>query len=579
MHGFFGTYGVKVCWDVSRLGKHLIRREYSDGVFSLLQLTHEKFLNDKVWYDSDEVFIATEGVLLNSDELRDAYGEKDLGALLCNLYRQKGAEMITNLRGSFAGVIYDKRKQQCAVFNDQIGSRILYVCRYDAGIVWASDLSVLQDVVEAGPSHSFAASMITYGYSPIGETPVNGVVRIGAGHMISMRNGEAKDVCYHRFERRATVRKDMRQYVEEFDVLFCRAVERILKKNKEYGLLNYMPLSAGLDSRMTVMAAHRLTTGKITNFTYSQSGYYDETIPRHIARELGNDWLFHKLDGGDYLKNFEKYLAETDGLIQFSGAAQVDQMVHLLPTKNIGVIATGMLGDIVANAYSKGDGKIINGEGALSKKLSGLLSVSELEQLPKTWSDRELYYLYVRGFNCANLGGPIVFQQFTESFSPFCDVDVVQYCFCMPQDVRWNYNFYDEWVKRCYPQACKWLHNGVQRIGHRGRLVEIAGRQMLLKDVPKRVVMKLLRDVGAADLYTETSGGSMNPEDSWLKENNELRECFDNYYAANKYKLLVWQDVYHGAEWLYENGTANEKMQVLTLLAAIGRYEVKESEG
>lgn len=574
MHGFFIKYGVKADWQLSSFGCQMLRRDFSHDSFTLEQVTLPKFVADKVWYSDGEVLIAVEGVLFNLSELKQEYNEDSAGKLLKLMYRQQGVKMVNRLRGTFAVVIYDIKKEQCYVLNDQTGSHLLFVCEHSGGVLVASDLLKMQCVIRHPLSRSFAATMLTYGYSPICETPVEGVRRIGAGEMLRIDADGAHVEHYHTFTNNSVPSKSLSHYIDDFELLFQRAVCRILQKNKEYGLMNFMPLSAGLDSRMTVIVAHELRLGDIHNFTYSQSDFYDQQIPQEIASFLGNEWLFRPLDGGDYLANVDGVIGRTEGLIQFSGAAQTECILPMLPTEKIGVIATGMLGDIIANSYTKHAESVhYIAEGAESKQILHLLPDNIYTEL-EHYRSRELYYLYVRGFYCANLGSPIVFQHFTESVSPFCDVDVLQYCLNIPSELRWNNRFYDAWILRYHPEAARWKHNGVAQIGNRERMVQIGGRKMLLAQVPKRIVMKLLKELHIANLYKETVGHSMNPEDSWITQNESLKHAFDTYFDNNISRLSAWSDIDEAARRLYHEGTAMERMQVLTLLAALKRYEV-----
>ena len=67
----------------------------------------------------------------------------------------------------------------------------------------------------------------------------------------------------------------MDQNIECIDAAFRKAVERAIRKNEEYGYSHFLPLSAGLDSRMTNRIAHGLAKTPIYNITYSQTGFFD----------------------------------------------------------------------------------------------------------------------------------------------------------------------------------------------------------------------------------------------------------------------------------------------------------------
>ena len=577
MNGFFGTYGdVHWQWELPEKRERQEVRSAIIGRVNLTQFTLPKFAGDKVWFEREGVFFAAEGVILNLDELRAQYDADDNESLFFRLYNQSGDTFFSLFRGSFCGVVCDTAREICLVYNDQTGSRPLFwgdCC----GLFWASDLHVLKRAltehgVEA--DRDFAAAMLSFGYSPLCGSPLKGVRRLGAGECLKIEKGKAETLKYHRFSHTQIDISEI-EAVKRTDLLFRAAVERILRKNKEYNLENIMPLSAGLDSRMTVWVAAAIQREKgeetgIKNITYSQTGYFDDTVPHDISRVLGTDMHFTALDGGDYLKEIKAAVADTCGLVVYSGAAQVKAATDSFAHQKIGVIATGMIGDIVLNANEPSASQpFFFGDGALSGKCLSLMPPEAVERLQSAYPDKEIYYLYTRGFNCANLGAPLVFQNFAESYSPFCDVDFLQFALSVPNRMRYNYRLYDKWILSCYPEAAAWLHNGEERIGRRHLQVTIAGRTMPLRDVPKRIAMSALKRAGITDLYALRKGASMNPLDAWLEDNAGLREEWESFYVSNRGCLAQWHDIDNAAEKLFRHGTAAEKTQVLTLLASL----------
>ena len=572
MFGYRGKYGfgsfAKNDSDSSAL---LFENEKVQIAFSPMP----KFNDDKVFADTEKYFFLTDGVIFNIAEMCKSHSASGLKELIPLLYEQNGEHFFNEFRGSFSGVFYDKNRDILLIYNDHIGDRMIFFAQADDSFYFSTDLKqlvqTLPDSFERKIDDVFVLSMLSYGYSPNCQTLIKGINRVSSGCYLKISGGKMEEIQYHRFANNPN-QNDEKTNIERLDALFRQAVGRILDKNKQYGYRNVMPLSAGLDSRMTVWVARQLTDEPIENVTYSQSGYYDETTPKEIAKTLGDKMHFKPLDGGDYLKNVDRAVQLTSGLVNYSGAAQViDSFDDLSDKDTIGVVATGMLGDIiVGTGYTQND---VNqsfkfGDGALSKKLLPLLQQSAGNRLLENYPNREIYYLYVRGFNCANLGSPLVFQEFTESFSPFYDTDLLEFAYTIPLSQRFGNEIYDRWILTKYPEAARWKHNGERTIGKKMRMVPVLGKSIPLKDLPARMAMFVLKKTHIHNYDKLESGRSMNPIDSWLAGNQPLREYIDNYFKENigRCDKIGMKETISG---FYDSGTSFEKLQVISLLAGI----------
>ena len=581
MYGYFGKYGsINVEFDLSKIEGKTITRNFSSGEFSIQQKTLQKFEHDKVFVQLDNLFFSTEGVILNLSELFDLYEVTNLEQLIPLLYNKLGEQFFNVFRGSFSGILYDKGKDLLLIYNDQIGSKLLFYTTKEGNHFFASDLHVLFESLsqrfELQYDKQFSYSMLTFAYSPNCHTLIDGISRIPAGHYVRIEKGTLELKQYHQFQNNP-VQKSISETIETLDVLFRQAVKRILSKNEQYGYENCMPLSAGLDSRMTNWVAHQLTNKPIKNVTYSQKGYYDEIIPKEIAAFLGNSMTFQALDGGDYLKSIDESVQLSCGVIHYSGIAQTAYGFSSVDLENVGVIGTGMHGgDVVGTSYTKKDSlqKPTYGFEGYSVKLLDCLR----KYLPESYSDdfenQEIYSLYVRGFNCANLGSPILFQNYTESYSPFCDVDFLGYLYSVDFHKRWGYKLYDAWIINKYPEAAKWLHNGKRKIKSGKCEISLCGRRMPLNTVPRRIVMFLLKKTKVYNFERTTLGDSMNPMDSWIERNDSLREAINQYYISNIKLLNFDSNLKQAAISLFENGVVMEQLQVITLLACVNYCKI-----
>ncbi|MBR1878944.1 MAG: hypothetical protein IJ814_08100 [Paludibacteraceae bacterium] len=288
------------------------------------------------------------------------------------------------------------------------------------------------------------------------------------------------------------------------------------------------------------MVARRLTTQPATNFTYSQTNHYDHLLPEKIANYLGNEWRFLPLDGGNYLKQIDAITQATQGLVNYNGPSEIYYCSTQFDWTEAGMVVTGVNGD---NIFSV-----------------------------ETDSRHEIERLYSLSFAGNGLGSPLVLQQHTETYSPFCDVDVLNYILHIPLCKRWNYHFYDQWILHYYPEAAQWDHKGEQ-IGNRRIVLPVMGRNIPLRKLPQRIAFATLKRLHICNGYKMEEGVSMNPYDSWAQSNPELRHALDEYYQVNKHLLTLYPDIQKKAETIMHEGRVYDQCAVLTILSVIRQIQ------
>lgn len=530
MHGFFGSYGKAVNWDLSELqDKSLVERTHEDKSFHLKQLTLPKFLSSKYFADTDDCFLAVEGVLFEAESPEKCIAN----------YRSGQLTFWDSWRGSFCGVLYDKREDRLILFNDHIGSKMLFYKQTTDGLVFASDLFILAHSTGTLQSDkTFIRDMLSDGFTLSEHTFIEGIHKLTAGKYLCYSKSQQLTVSdYHRFSNTPFLYDDAAM-VHETDKLFRQAVERVIRKNEEEGLQHFFPLSGGLDSRMAQFVAHQFATQPITNFTYSQSGHYDHLLPKEISSYLGNTWQFMPLDGGSYLTDIDRVVRLTEGLVNYMGPIEIVAFATRQDWQHKGVVLTG-----------------VNGDNILATE---------------TDSKHEMDRIYGLGFNGNSLGSPLVLQHYTESYSPYTDVDLLDYVLHIPTDKRRNYAFYDRWIQTCYPQAAQW-HHKYEQIGHRHKMVTIAGRNIRMREVPVRLLMTTLKRLHIYNAYKLKKGESMNPYDDWLNEKPDILREINNYYSTHRH-LLNGIAPLSTCDEIMRMSTMLEKGKVLTILSNIKAF-------
>jgi len=321
----------------------------------LIRRTLKKFLDDKVFLETSKYIIAIEGVIFNKTDLMSQYTQDNWGSCIINMYENKGETFFKEFRGSFSGFLYNKIDDISLIFTDHIGEKPIYFYEDNTEIIFSSTLKyILQLFITNDIGYDLdiqgAYSLLTHGYMLEDLTPFKGVKRLKAGNYIKVSKNKIEINRFHLFSNKPNYKLKDDEIIDKLDLLFKQAIKRQWLKNEEYGFTNYAPLSAGLDSRITTWALSEI--GKnIVNVTYSQSNYLDEIIPKKISTELKTHFLFKTLDNGLSLMYLDEIVRKNCGIILYGGPAQVWDTFRLLNQKEIGVIHTGMLGNILGSIY------------------------------------------------------------------------------------------------------------------------------------------------------------------------------------------------------------------------------------
>ncbi len=573
MPGLFGVLsnGQNPYNDYFRLFQdHAKRHEsihfHEDFNFTFCLIHNNKFYNDKLFTKTEAHFIMTDGVLLNSKELRQIYHAKDNSDLIGKMYSLKGSEFVNELRGSFNIVIFDFTKKKLMLYSDFISSIPLYYF-HDSKInilLFGSDLVILSALLRKlgynlQLSRVGAYCILTFGFMLQNTTLIENVHKIIPGTMISYNNNNLIQSRYYMLKNEPYITESKDEIIQKLNTLFDQAIKREFDKDLEYGYRHIGTLSGGLDSRMTLLRASGMGYDKMLAITFSQSNYLDETIAKQIAADLQFEFLFYSLDNGNFLLDIEGPIYANGGQVFFGGAAHQLAMESLINWEDFGLLHTGNVGDGILGSLiidKKSD------EFSEKKAYSFAYSKRLIEKIPKNlftklhenYNTTELFAIYERGFNCA-LNGAWMTRQFSECTSPFLDRDFLEYSLRIPPELKYKEWIYVEWVKRYYPEIAKykWEKTGC-KVGANCVYVALMRIEKIIKNTINRKMKKTY---------------SMNPHESWLWTNKKLLEEFNRYYTDMLVLLDDYEEIQKDVMYLYENGNLLEKTQALSLLASI----------
>ncbi|MCL2188555.1 MAG: asparagine synthase (glutamine-hydrolyzing) [Defluviitaleaceae bacterium] len=111
--------------------------------------------------------------------------------VLLHLYEEYGEKMLDKLRGMFAFVIYDHRKQEIFAARDFFGIKPFYYGVIDGQLLFASEMKSFLDYPAFQKELNPVAleAYLSYQYSVLDETFFKGIFKLPAAHFLRFKNG------------------------------------------------------------------------------------------------------------------------------------------------------------------------------------------------------------------------------------------------------------------------------------------------------------------------------------------------------------------------------------------------------
>lgn len=532
-----------------------------------------KFQNDKLFYEDENKVVLLDGVVLNIDELKKEYNKTSWKEVFDYIYQNSNSMFMDKLRGSFCGVVYDKTAKEIIAFTNHSGERAAYYYKNEDCLMIANHIFFIKSLLEqAGnsmnPCIQGCYEMLITGSCLSHNTPYSNVHRITAGKFISVKNNIVAEDYYHFFSNLPEHDLDLDECIERGDVLFRQAVDRIFRKNTEYGYQGECDLSGGLDSRMATWVAHDLGYRNILNVCYCVKNHLDQTISQKMANDLGNEYYFLPMDSNIF-RDIDKKVTYTGGQIDYTlstGAVKVLETID----NNIGMCCTGLLGEI-QNAYW------VEGEEHTKPKYwrdgiherTKMVGTKFPSEYGKIYENYEQMNLYELSYNFY-MSSAISRQQLVEVVSPFVDVDYLDFIYKVPLKWRRHYKYVLAWMTKKYPKATmyKWASTGRLVNKSCDKEFNLSNRVDIVRFF-RLAVNKMLRMVNVS--YCFDSKFDMNPFEKWYKTDKEIRDYLDDYFEKN-IGLVSVDSLKEDMVKMFKDGDHEDKLLVNNLLAAFKNF-------
>ena len=584
MPGFIINIGAKALDLPAETRQRLLVERLAGQGWQAERRVVRKFLNDRIFAESEGYLVIVEGVVLNNHELMDRYASSSWEECIIRMYEKEGETFFNAFRGSFSGALYDKGADKWIIYTGHTGEKQVFYSETPGGCLLASEMRYMVGALKLNGlpvsiDGTGAYMSLTHGFCMEDRTLVKEIHKLPAGHFLRLTAAGLEVIRYHRFSNKPDTAMTQAQAVEGIDRLFRQAVERQFEKDLEYGYRHLACLSGGLDSRMTVWVAHEMGYTDQTNVDFSQSGYLDFSISQQIAIDLHHDYFFTPLDGGDFIPRYKFSPEITYGSGFLMGHGQT--MERIINYDRFGIFHTGQIGDAVIGTFFKKNEynpEVKLGQGAYSQELLERLDGYEFKQ---DYENEEIFCLYTRAFTGANQG-LLTFQENTESCSPFTDVDFLEFCYSIPLGLRFNHKIYFDWILEKYPGAAAYVWEKTRKkiepfTNTPPRYMNVLGYRVPHFSDPafprylKGFILRRLglrKKGGKTPTIVQDSPDNMNPVDYWYRTNPALKEFTDTFWAENA-QIIPYPELKADMTHLYEDCTAYDKLQCLSVLAAM----------
>ncbi|AYD39338.1 asparagine synthase [Clostridium fermenticellae] len=523
----------------------------------IARYTNKKFLDDKMFEETNDFFIVIEGVIFNKKDLMNSFASSSYLDLIHKLYDNYGETFFKYFKGEFSGMLYDKINGKYIIFTNETGSKPIFYYNFNSTYIFSSELKVITDIlkfnnIDFNLDEIGAYFLLTYGYMLEDYTLIRQVKKLQAGNYIVLDKDKMKIHSYNTIKNQPYNSESYEKTIGKLDELFKYAVKTQYEKDDEYQYKHISSLSGGLDSRMEVMIAHELGYSNCLNLTFGQNGCLDEIVAKAISSDINNEFVFYSLDNGNYLMDIDEMLICNDGLILYSGAAHVLSALKNINFEDYGIYHTGQVGDAVLGSFINNvniNNKSKIGDGAYSYRLLDRIS-DVVYNIQYKYNDEEIFKFYNRAFNGA-INGDWVANQFTEFSSPFLYKDFFDYALKIPREYKYEERIYIDWINKLHPNIgnYKWEKIGIRPTNS---LIKV------------KLYNKIIRRI-----FFKNRIESMNPFDYWYNNNHNLKKFLYSYINKNMYLLDSYNQLKKDCISLCDYGTFFEKTQVMTLLGAL----------
>lgn len=241
---------------------------------------------------------------------RHRFSTRSEEEVILHLYEEEGTECLKHLRGMFAFVLWDKKKQLLFGARDRFGQKPFYYVESPGRLAFASEIKALATLpfFSGEVDKSAFIDYLTFQYVPEPRTMFRSVYRLPPAHYFLKTPGRPLKIG-----RYWQMNFSPEEKPEEY---FLENIREGLKETVNLCLAGTAPcgafLSSGVDS--AIIAALARETAPLSTFSvgYHEDNYSELQGAREIAAFLETDHHEYMITPGDFIEYLPRLVWQFD---------------------------------------------------------------------------------------------------------------------------------------------------------------------------------------------------------------------------------------------------------------------------
>ena len=280
---------------------------------SIIDLNHGA---QPMYNENGNLAIVFNGEIYNHLELRKDLVEKGHifsnesdTEVLIHGYEEYGKDLLTKLRGMFAFVIWDSRKEELFGARDYFGIKPFYYYSQDSSFVFGSEIKSILEYPNMPKEVNEEAleQYLSFQYSVLPETFFKGIYKLPAGHYMYYKDGKLEIERYFDPLMTPADKADLDETVSKIEEVVHDTVDAHMIADVEVGSL----LSSGVDSSYVVSEFPGEKTFTV-GFLDKDSPYNEIKYAESLVDELGKKNYSQNINSDDYFDSIESVMYYMD---------------------------------------------------------------------------------------------------------------------------------------------------------------------------------------------------------------------------------------------------------------------------
>lgn len=240
-------------------GQHIDGKAYLG--FRRLSIIDLDYGHQPMYNETDDVVITFNGEIYNHQDLRQeliakghVFKNNADTEVLIHAYEEYGEDMLNKLRGMFAFVIWDSKKETLFGARDFFGIKPFYYALIDGNLVFASEIKSILEYpgYQRKVNETALENYLTFQYSVLEETFFKGIYKLMPSHCLTFHNGELNVKRYWEPKFEIDENVTLEETVDKIDAAMHDSIEHHKISDVEVGSF----LSSGVDSSYVAATFH-----------------------------------------------------------------------------------------------------------------------------------------------------------------------------------------------------------------------------------------------------------------------------------------------------------------------------------